>query len=241
MSKWITWNGGDMPVPKCTPIWVCHRDGYEVKTKAGGDCAIRWVHKDMNDDIIAYKLRNGWRFNEGTVPAYERVDVMFNDGSISHDTNVHTWGWGNTEGFPLWRPAKSQKQKASESAPQPLMLEGKPINIGDTMYNTQGDKSPIKVQEIEGEWVHGVNPEDGSESDSHIHYLSWTDQRDPYAKLRKAQDEGKLITFEGVPDSRWMNGRKPNWAFSWPVEDYRIVPDDLAAELRAALDKIKAL
>lgn len=50
-------------------------------------------------------------------------------------------------------------------------------------------------------------------------------QLDPYAKLKKAHAEGKVIECITGTDRRWMAMQgEPRWFL--PVEDYRIKPED---------------
>ena len=67
---WITWNGGEMPVPKGTMVHVKYRDGVETICSAGimgweegfegnvdGRSAVNWKHPHNSIwDIVAYKL-----------------------------------------------------------------------------------------------------------------------------------------------------------------------------------------
>lgn len=53
---WIEWKGGDMPVPKGTPVNIRHRDGAELADAAGGVYSLRWSHIGSAGDIIAYRI-----------------------------------------------------------------------------------------------------------------------------------------------------------------------------------------
>ena len=349
MSNWITWAGGKMPVPKGTPIWVRHRNCEVHKAKAGEGTASRWTHNGDDGDIIAYRLRKDWRVNNKIQPEYEHVDVMYSDGSIGREKLASRYNWHNTTDFPLWRPAKSLRKKASESAPQveidpyaelkaayeagkkienfnpvsgavhntyrkgeylppswgaapeyyrivedkpadpyaelkaawvagktiqfttddgklcwwplplkplweleptcyrivedtppPLMLDGKPINIGDTVFNTVGGLSPIVVERIEGNWVYGRDPEAGCGSDSSLDVLSWTDQRSPYRDFKidepvmvRHKDENQWTKrhFAGVTS----HGRPMTWTYggtSWSKEHKSPYDKDVWGECR---------
>lgn len=137
MSKWINWEGGELPVPKGTPIWVRHRDGAEYKTKAG-DSSVHshWKHQEDGYDIIAYKLRKGWKFNnENCAPDVELVDIMLAPcgyvPSIIKDECPFDWDWSIyvKSRIILWRPAKSLKSQkpVGEIAPP---KEGWIVNAG---------------------------------------------------------------------------------------------------------------
>lgn len=50
---WITWNGGDLPVPFETKVEVKLRFGVCSTGQAGG---YSWKHDDNDSDIIAYRV-----------------------------------------------------------------------------------------------------------------------------------------------------------------------------------------
>ncbi len=48
------WNGGEMPVPRGTPVWVQYRDRTMACTTAGSLAAVNWGHKGYGGDIIGW-------------------------------------------------------------------------------------------------------------------------------------------------------------------------------------------
>lgn len=53
---WISWCGGDMPLPHGTRIEARHRDGEENVDTAGGAFSKRWSHNGFAGDIVAYRV-----------------------------------------------------------------------------------------------------------------------------------------------------------------------------------------
>lgn len=55
-ADWISWHGGDMPLPHGTRIEVRYRDGEENVDTAGGPFSKRWDHNGFASDIVAYRV-----------------------------------------------------------------------------------------------------------------------------------------------------------------------------------------
>lgn len=56
-GEWITWQGGEMPVPPKTLIHVRYRNGVERHgIEAGGVFANAWGHINSPWDIVSYQV-----------------------------------------------------------------------------------------------------------------------------------------------------------------------------------------
>lgn len=86
MSKWIKWDGGEMPVPKGLPIKVKYRSGAVAKCKAGDNNSSCWEYQAVDSDIVAYKIANGWVKHDCFYPEgldqKSVIHILRSDGAI---------------------------------------------------------------------------------------------------------------------------------------------------------------
>ena len=89
------------------------------------------------------------------------------------------------------------------------ICEGKPVFAGDVLYQVKtGNEQHIDDQ-------CKINPVGFYE------HLTWT-KPDPYAELKKAHADGKVIQVNHVADG-WITCTKPNWLSD--VDAYRVKPE----------------
>ncbi len=87
------------------------------------------------------------------------------------------------------------------------ICEGKPVFVGDVVYDRNGCK-----------WVAGIS----SITDIMRGGFTWT-KPDPYAELKAAQKAGRVIQWKHHETGVWTDFTSPSW-FS-PVSCYRIKPE----------------
>ena len=99
VNEWAEWNGGEMPVPKGTPIGVRHRDGGEYRELAGARYAEHWDLRGVGSDIVAWRLlgaNEGWisRAPGATHPVDANVQVQWvNSEGLGSVANAKDLCW----------------------------------------------------------------------------------------------------------------------------------------------------
>lgn len=93
---WIEWAGGGCPIPGWRKVDVKFRDGDE-EHKFDAE-SFRWNSTGSNDDIVAYKIVDGWINWEGgsrPVHGWQEVDVKFRDGDEAAQFKAEDLIWHN--------------------------------------------------------------------------------------------------------------------------------------------------